>query len=442
MARRTTTPSFFTASVVAIASFLAACGIPHPLRTPPMITYDVRAKTSASPPPPRQDDHNNEASSFTVAPFAGGVRVGRVVIETEGHATEKEAKRFRDALVKQLETRFPQTDKTVEPTRVDIHYRTTFVYRFDILTFYTIATLGLFPLGIQEGDTRTSATLVIHPPKNPQSDERLNAFGYRPFVIVLYPWFRSAPIDEAFAKTHRRTIKDIERRLRFWAKRRKTRPLRTANVRRARGPSPFNRQPQKGHIVFDFDDKGAVQTKMDTRSFRIIGDDQVYAVAKKATTTAGPSFWRRYLGALSGLEGGAFFGTAWVHSTAKDPQTQENFTIASGKARSRGWKIDFYTPPTETGPFIFPTLGFFSLDIDIADVAGDIPLGAVPGAHDIAAVGSNPVTGKVIDLGAPNRYALRLRSGYLGQRVGSNLVYGNAKFQFFATGQVGLNIFE
>lgn len=92
--------------------------------------------------------------------------------------------------------------------------------------------------------------------------------------------------------------------------------------------------------------------------------------------------------------------------------------------------------------FIFPTAGFFSLDIDIADMAGDIPLGSVSGAQDIPAIGTDPKTGARIDLGAPNIYSLRLRSGYIGQRVGASFVYGNAAFQFFLTGQVGVNLLE
>ncbi|MCB9558061.1 MAG: hypothetical protein H6707_18245 [Deltaproteobacteria bacterium] len=150
--------------------------------------------------------------------------------------------------------------------------------------------------------------------------------------------------------------------------------------------------------------------------------------------------WLRYLAGLSGLEIGGFSGQAKVSSQAIDAGGTA-FTIASGQATSRGFKVRFFRPPTGSGWFFYPTLGFFWLDIDIADVAGDIPLGEVSGAKDIPALGSDPKTLAPIDLGAPNIYQLKLRSAYFGQRLGGSLVWGKRVRGYFS-GELGLNLVE
>lgn len=165
-------------------------------------------------------------------------------------------------------------------------------------------------------------------------------------------------------------------------------------------------------------------------------DDESDGDGKRSTP-----YWRNYLSVLRGVEGGYFWGGAWVRSRATD-KNGTAYTIASGKASSRGYKINFYLPPNESGFFIYPTLGFFSLDINIADIAGDIPLNDVEGAKDIPAIGTDPKTGTPIDLGAPNVYRIRFRSGYFGQRAGGNLVFGNRRLRIFMGLEGGINLIE
>lgn len=372
--------------------------------------------------------------------FRGGITVGRVVVETEGRVTEKEARVFRDGLKAYLERRFPPEDKKAPRMVVDVYYRLDFIYKGSGLAFYGIITAGLF--GPQQVRTRAFVRLKVRSPGSKQQDpsHELSAYAADGGWIILLPWWRSGPINEAFEKTHRHAFSQIAYKLRRWGH---------------KPPSPyvpqqssFPKQPFGGRIAFDFDEKAELSTRMDTRTFRVVASDTLYEMdaqqrqKKQGAVPAPKSFWRSYLGALSGLEAGPFWGVAAVSSQAIDGDTGKAFTIASGKATSRGYKIDFYTPPTKSEFFIFPTAGFFSLDIDIADMAGDIPLGSVPGSREIPAIGSDPKTGARIDLGAPNTYSLRLRSGYIGQRVGASLVYGNAAFQFFMTGQVGVNLLE
>jgi hypothetical protein len=161
--------------------------------------------------------------------------------------------------------------------------------------------------------------------------------------------------------------------------------------------------------------------------------------AKQKTTARG--LLHKYLSAFSGLEAGYFLGKAWVQSEARD-SFGASYTVASGEASSRGYRIGFYTIPEKSDWFIFPTLGFFSLDIDIHDFRENIPLVTVPGATAIPGRGSDPETGAPIDLGDPNIYRLELRSAYLGQRLSGTLVYGTPSVQIFGTLEGGLNIFE
>jgi hypothetical protein len=200
-------------------------------------------------------------------------------------------------------------------------------------------------------------------------------------------------------------------------------------------------------VGYDFDEKGELIVIRADRGWQLITDDVFYdlpdegRIAVEEGSSAPRSWWRTYLRALSGLEIGYFGGSAWVSSEAVDA-LGDRFTIASGNAKSEGWKLTLFNPPTSSEVFIYPTMGFFSLDIDIADVAGDIPLGHVSGATDIPAVGSDPESGAPIDLGAPNIYSLRLRSGYIGQRLGGTLVWGTKHTQLFLTGEGGFNLFE
>jgi hypothetical protein len=439
----------------ALIALQTACGVPTPLRKPPILKIKKAKKTGWSydvTASPWQPPHTfEERPSPPHVPFAGGVKVGRIAIEAEGHVTEEQAKRFRDVLVKRLEQAFPPLSKDEPKTRIDLRYVASYTHKSSALAAYTVLSFGLFPLGLQFGHARASATAVISVPGK-GAPYRSSGYSSKKYTIVLYPWFRVAPIDEAFDKVHQHATWRLIRMLRRTAIGGHT--MRRVKDRSFLTRSIFGTRPRGGRVRFDFLEDGTLRTQMDTSSFRIIGDDLLYDMDKQqkaaAKIKAGKvsvndkqsSFWWRYLSSLSGLEAGAFFGTAWVRSQAIDPDTKQAFTIASGKASSRGWKLDFYTPPTTSGVFIFPTLGFFSLDINIADVAGDVPLGGAAGSQEIPGVGSDPATGERVDLGAPNSYSLRLRSGYIGQRVGSNFVWGNANFQFFATGQLGLNLLE
>jgi hypothetical protein len=155
-------------------------------------------------------------------------------------------------------------------------------------------------------------------------------------------------------------------------------------------------------------------------------------------------FLYRYFGALGGLEVGAFRGGATVESQTVRA-SGEHELVGAGSASSEGYRISLFRPPSQTGFFFPPSIGFLSETITISGFREHIPLGGAPtgsGAHDIPAVASDPATGLPIDIEAPISYLLRLKSGFLGQGVGLNLVLGGESFQLFGTVAAALNLIE
>jgi hypothetical protein len=117
-------------------------------------------------------------------------------------------------------------------------------------------------------------------------------------------------------------------------------------------------------------------------------------------------------------------------------------TVGSGDARSEGYSVSLLRPPDRTG-FFFPLrAGFFAEDIEIRGFRQDLPVFRVPGATEIPAVITDPATGARLDPADPNAYFLRLRSGYVGQGIGVNLVVGTDDVQLFATAQAAVDLLE
>lgn len=414
----------FSAGLLALV--VAACASPAPLRVPDF-------------PEPRAERDR----------YPGGIRVGKVSLITQQPVQVDDAKRFRDALVRQIEGSYPRRDSKLPSIEADLLYRASLSsHRTYILDYFALATLGLWPFTPQWGYTQATAQLWLRTP--PDLGAQPDSLGLilttsQPYSTALYSWFRSGPAQRAFDRTHLDLSRYLNGRIDYWWSHRQEgqRWSLPPDLLRFHHLRPFGNE-----VCYDFDQQGELVGIRGHRGWRLITDEAVYdlpdegQLGQEDQTGAAPrSWWRSYLRALSGLEVGYFGGTASVSSVAVD-DLGERFTIASGNASSEGWKLTLFNPPTKSEVFIYPTLGFFSLDIDIADMEGDIPLGRVPNATDIPAVGSDPLTGAPIDLGAPNVYSLRLRSGYIGQRLGGTLVWGTKRTQLFLSGEGGLNLLE
>lgn len=149
-------------------------------------------------------------------------------------------------------------------------------------------------------------------------------------------------------------------------------------------------------------------------------------------------FLGRYLGALGGVEVAAFRGGARVESRTRTANAADEL-VGSGEAVASGYRLSFYRPPDRTGFFFPPSAGLLWEDITITGFREEVPLAR---AGDIPAVASDPASGARVDLGEPLSYDLRLRSAYVGQGLGLNLVAGDETFQLFFTLHGHLNLLE
>jgi hypothetical protein len=149
-------------------------------------------------------------------------------------------------------------------------------------------------------------------------------------------------------------------------------------------------------------------------------------------------FLGRYLSALGGVEVAAFRGGARVESRTRTANATDEL-VGSGEAVASGYRLSFYRPPDRTGFFFPPSAGLLWEDITITGFREEVPLAR---SGDIPAVASDPASGARVDLGEPLSYDLRLRSAYVGQGIGLNLVAGDDTVQLFFTLHGHLNLLE
>lgn len=415
---------------ILLLSFLliVSCAVPRPFYQPTKLIVQTDTK---------QIRHIEfEAPTGVETNFlSGGIKLKALTIESAGKINTKEAQAFYENIKSTLDEAFPRTNTNRKAIELSIHYIVDFKRGANVTDVISVFSFGLFPLGVHGEYTLAKLHFDLFDP-NRKIDSQQEIYRTREFSVVLFPFYRTKPIEDSFHQLHKQSFAQLIDRIRYWSTDYR-RPKRN-NLNRIQYTT---HDPRKGRISYYFDDEKLIGIDADTKTFHVIGDDTLYQIAAQKKPSF-PSLWSNYFSALSGLEVGYFGGMAQVRSEAFNPNTQEKYTIASGKARSKGYKISFYTPPQHSGFFLYPTLGFFSLDIDIEDMAGDVHLASVEGAKDIEAIGRDPQTGEEIDLGASNIYSLKLRSGYMGQRIGGNFVFGNADTQFFFTAQFGINLVE
>ncbi|MBK8011835.1 MAG: hypothetical protein IPK13_10830 [Deltaproteobacteria bacterium] len=148
------------------------------------------------------------------------------------------------------------------------------------------------------------------------------------------------------------------------------------------------------------------------------------------------------LRALGGFEVGRIRGLATVRSSASTEAGRA--VVAAGEATTSGYRLALYRPPSRTGFYFPPRIGFFSQDIVISGFREDLGvLNANAGQGDIPARVTDPNhDGVEVDINEPIAYALRLRSGYVGQGVGLNLVLGTDDVRIFSTLETSVNLAE
>lgn len=144
--------------------------------------------------------------------------------------------------------------------------------------------------------------------------------------------------------------------------------------------------------------------------------------------------------ALGGVELEGFGGMAEVESSLS---TENGETpVARGRARVLGYQIGLFSPPNDTGFFIFPTGGFRSQDITISDFREDLPSYDVEQAREISAICRDLDSGVEVGCDIPNRYELDLRSFYAGARLGGRFVGGTRQVRVAFELSGGLNALE
>lgn len=361
-------------------------------------------------------------------------------------------------------------------------------YVLDALFFYPF--VGLLPIVPEWGQAvvrvEVSATADAGPRRVIASAEVA-----APYSMVLYSWYRTAPVEAAFARAYDRAFAEVGRQVAEWTARLPdpaalarapsrpaartepagtatsaapsptpgsetstagpglaTRPSTTPTVAAAPSraappavvPSPPAVAPPPpavgGGVPPPPDPDGAV-----TAPVRLELAETGFRLIQTPLVGADRPLWLRYLAELGGLEVAWSRGIASVRSAARTEAGVVE-TVGSGDAVSEGFKVALFKPPDRTGFFFPPSFGFLSQTITIRGFVEDVPIFDLPGADTIPALVTDPTTGAPLDPDDPISYELRLRSLYLGQQVGLNLVGGNDDVQIFGTLRAGVNLVE
>lgn len=315
---------------------------------------------------------------------------------------------------------------------------------------------GLWPLWPDSGDALLNARLRARasPGTGPARSYQLDLEVRVPYSVYWYGHLRSGPRDEAFRAAWSVLQDELSARLSGWIESSAASPASPPSSRSAPAlpPAPSlatstGEAATSGRLELTVRDHqmNHLSSGLVLERKELFAEDpdrwRVITAANAPRRERPQSFLARYFSALGGVDAGYLMGRAWVSSSATDSFGQR-YTVASGEARTRGFRVDLYTIPEQSSWFLYPTIGFLSQDIDIKDFRENVPLSAVAGAREIPGVGSNPETGAPVDLGDPNVYQLFLRSAYIGQRLSATLVMGTPRVQLFGVFEGGFNIIE
>jgi hypothetical protein len=316
---------------------------------------------------------------------------------------------------------------------------------FDGLFFYPF--LGTLPLTPQWGEAIAIGKIELS--RNGRPLEPILVRISAPYSILFYSWYRTGPIEEAFARAHQKLYDELFARLipKIGERIYEEEPVLVATTTAATstaaelilasaGVTPLPKIKKQTSAL------SALPALMASIPANIIlPPDEVGVIFRPVHRESEPGWLSQYLGALGGIEASMTGGKANVQSRATTAGGARE-TVGTGQAVSSGYRLSLFKPPSVTGFFFPPLVGFLQQTITISGFRDDVPLFTPEGSSSIPAVVSDPTTGGRVDLGEPISYRLKLRSGHIGQGAGLNLVIGNDDVQLFSTLSAGLNVFE
>jgi hypothetical protein len=389
-----------------------------------------------------------EPPAAEARPRNRGVRLETITVESRHRGQSTPAPLTRQTLIDFVEASLPPSSPGHGPgylqldATMSLERRRT--YFLDVVAIYP--GFGVFPFTPEWGTAHIFSRVTLTLPEGEFSRRRAYSLELDvsvPYSVFWYSWYRQAPQQQAMERAWQLWAKYVISRLQPWLK-----VEAPASMPASVEPSVLDAPLESDPDFFARSRRYAEQDRRGMAEWTSIGPrpgsdgEGWHLITTPRQNQSQPRSWlMKYLSALSGLEAGYFMGSAWVNSEAED-SSGKKYTVATGDASSRGFRLSAYSVPEKSDWFVFPTLGFLWLDIDIHDFRQKIPMVDVPGTQNIEAVGSDPLSGAPIDLTDPNVYRLELRSGYLGQRLGGTLVFGSPRVQLFATLEGGLNLLE
>lgn len=323
---------------------------------------------------------------------------------------------------------------------------------------FVLPGMGLWPITPAWG--RATVRAHVHLESEGRHLEPIILEVSAPFSMVFYAWYRTGPIEEAYRKAYGEAFRELGRRVArriredvaprasvaFVKPRGEASAAQAGAVTATAAVAPPSEEPAPLPVAVPAMEPEVALALRLLEPRRIdLPEEGVRIVVEppeRPMPSPGIGLW---LGALGGLEVSRTGGVARVSSSANTEffGLQE---VGSGEAITSGWGVSLSRPPDRTGFYWPARAGFFSQDIEIRGFRDDLPAlrgqRAGDARRDIAAVATDPRTGELLDAGEPLAYFLRLRSGYVGQGIGFNFVFGGDALQLFATTEASLNALE
>jgi hypothetical protein len=317
-----------------------------------------------------------------------------------------------------LEGRLQPEEPALElSVTVALEERTERTWALDALN---VPFVGMWPLVPAWGEARVEVSVALAPPGDGarvELRERVSA----PYSSFFYSWYRSAPLEDAFARATAKAFARIAVAM----------PSAVASALDGEVASPVAVADQPTGTLAPIVDWPAE-----------LPHEGVRVIEERPPPEGG--VLALVLGTLGGVEVAGFKGLARVSSKAFLESGAEA-EVASGTATQTGYRIGLYSAPDVTSWFIYPALGYVSQKIDNVDTRSQLfQLNQMmpPDPRDIGAIATDPTTGGDIDAGVENVYHLDMQSGYAGVRVGASLVAGSEWLEVFGSFSLGVNLVE
>lgn len=326
-------------------------------------------------------------------------------------------------------------------TRVQLDARlfpnhdTTRSWIFDAL-FFSLAP-GYFPFTPAWGRARVETHLELR--ARDRKIAPVNVEASAPWSMIFYSWYRSGPVVDAYRRVYDASFREAAQRV---ARRIEEAVPLPATVLSTSTATVATATSSAGGVTLVAETNAVSEAMAVLEAQEIRLPETGLRLIREPVDRTSDNLFLRYLSALGGLEASKTGGTAIVRSRAATTFNGVQ-TVGSGRATSSGYRFALYSPPDRTGFFFPPRFGFFSQDIEISGFREELPtFRNSAGASDIPAVVTDPTTGVPVDVDEPIAYDLRLKSGYVGQGIGFNFVFGTDDVQLFSTLQTAVNAFE